>query len=126
MPKLETQVLIIDDDEMNALTLLDRFKYEEMSAIHAKDGAEGLDFYKKFSPSLILLDQIMPGMSGIEVLHKIRHDIGDTGTPIVMLTALGQDDIMVNADKEGASGFIIKGKLSPQEVVEKVRTILSI
>jgi CheY-like chemotaxis protein len=67
----------------------------------------------------------MPGMQGIEVLQKIRHDMGDITTPIIMLTALGQDDIMQKAKEQGVTDFIVKGKVSPNDIIVKIKSLLN-
>jgi DNA-binding response OmpR family regulator len=116
------KVLIIDDDSVYARTLLDRFEYDGIIAEYAANATEGVELFKKNPPSLVLLDQIMPNMDGLHVLTQIRQEIGDTETPIIMLTALGQVDLMRKAKAFGVTGFLVKGGLSPKELVLHIQS----
>jgi CheY-like chemotaxis protein len=116
------KVLIIDDDSVHARTLLDRFEYDGIIAEYAENGTDGVKLFKKNPPSLVLLDQIMPNMDGLNVLIQIRQEIGDIETPIIMLTALGQFDLMRKAKALGATGFLVKGGLSPKDLVLHIQS----
>jgi DNA-binding response OmpR family regulator len=109
---------------MSAKILLDRFEHAGVSVVHAQNGIEGIEFFKKFSPDVVILDQIMPEMNGIGVLQVIREEIGDTTTPIIMLTALGQVDLMMKALSSGASDFLVKGGVSSCEILDRVTFLL--
>jgi DNA-binding response OmpR family regulator len=116
------KVLIIDDDSMYARTLLDRLEYDGIIAEYADNGTDGIKFFLKNPPSLVLLDQIMPNTDGLNVLMQIRQEIGDKETPIIMLTALGQVNLMIKAKALGATGFIVKGGPSPKDLVLHIQS----
>lgn len=124
MNESSPQVLLVEDNQISAKILLDRFAHAGISVMHAKNGVEGVEFFKKFSPNIVLLDQIMPELDGIGVLQAIREEIGDTTTPIIMLTALGQVNVMMKAFSGGASDFLVKGGVSSCEILDRVTVLL--
>ncbi|WP_422927286.1 response regulator [Singulisphaera sp. PoT] len=72
----------------------------------AKDGAEGVALYEKFRPDLVTMDVVMPNMSGLEALRRIR--AVDPDARVVMVTALDQKETLMEAFRDGAIDFIVK------------------
>ncbi|MBI2871363.1 MAG: response regulator, partial [Candidatus Omnitrophica bacterium] len=100
------KILIVDDEPLN-LELLER----ELTAHNyivesARNGEEALKNVASFMPDLILLDYMMPDMSGLEVLKELHHK--ENRVPAVMMTAYGTIQRAVEAIKEGACDFITK------------------
>ena len=104
-----TQTILVVDDEQNNLDLIQRYVkragYETKGAV---DGVSALDLAIDSPPDLIILDWMMPDLSGIDVLRAIRehHDANDL--PIIMCTALDEADYVVAAMAEGANDFVSK------------------
>ena len=117
-------ILVVDDDDMNANILKDRLEHEGFDVKRAKDGVEGIQFYKELKPDLILLDHVMPNADGLEVLKTIRGDVNDQTTPILMYTALGQEDVEKKALELGASSFFVKGREGPKELIDRVHSLI--
>jgi len=90
-----------------------------------KDGQTGLDAAKKGGYDLILLDIMLPKMDGLQVLKTLEESNNEKNGPIVMLTNLGQDSIVRDALKNGASGFLIKSSMTPDQVLHEVRVFLN-
>ncbi len=106
------KLLIIDDDENDVLimkSILSRIEPEVMVEV-ASSGKEGLARLRErtFSPALILLDVKMPGMSGIDVLRKIRNDKRLSPIPVVIVTDSILKNDLVESYKSGANSILLK------------------
>ncbi|MEK7060464.1 MAG: response regulator [Patescibacteria group bacterium] len=121
------RVYLVDDDRF----LLDLYAVKFRDAGHEVSvfgsGEELLAALKKsgaISPNVILLDLIMPGIGGFEVLETIRKENLAKGTKIIILSNLGQDSDIERAKKLSADGYIIKASAIPSEVLaETLRTV---
>src|SRR5213594_1493102 len=117
MPK----VLIIEDDESMAAALKDGFAYEGFTVGHARDGAEGLKMASETRPDLVILDVMLPKLSGLDVCRQIRKE--GNAVPIIMLTARGQEIDKVLGLKLGADDYVTK-PFGFLELMARVEAIL--
>ncbi len=117
MPK----VLVVEDDPSMAAALNDGFEYEGYTVTHAKDGATGLRLASETAPDLIILDVMLPKMSGLDVCRQIRKD--GNPVPIIMLTARGQEIDKVVGLKLGADDYVTK-PFGFMELMARVEAIL--
>jgi DNA-binding response OmpR family regulator len=118
-------ILIIEDDADIAESLHYNFKREGYRATVAESGEKGLRIAldEKTAPSLIVLDLMLPGMSGMELCRRLRREPATEHTPIIMLTAkAGEGDKIAGLDS-GADDYIVK-PFSVKEVVARVRAVL--
>jgi two-component system alkaline phosphatase synthesis response regulator PhoP len=99
-------VLIVEDDEAMAVALRDGFDYEGYEVVTARDGAAGLERASRAAPDLIVLDVMLPKMSGLDVCKKLR--AGGDRVPIIMLTARGQEIDKILGLKLGADDYVTK------------------
>jgi two-component system alkaline phosphatase synthesis response regulator PhoP len=99
-------VLIVEDDEAMAVALRDGFKYEGYDVKLARDGAEGLLLATETNPDLIILDVMLPKVSGLDVCKRIRRN--GSKVPVIMLTARGQEIDKVLGLKTGADDYVTK------------------
>lgn len=118
--KRDYSVLLVDDDQF----LLDMYamKFSECGcAVHPMSNPEAAlaKLREGFSPQVILLDIMMPGMTGFDFLEKVRDEKLASGATIIMLTNQGQDEDIEKAMGLGASGYIIKASAIPSEVLKK-------
>lgn len=111
-------VLVIEDDPTIRLTMEFALTKANYGVSTAADGTSGLDIARKIHPDLILLDLMLPGMSGIDVAKSIR--LNDTETPIIMVTALGSDEDKVRGLDAGADDYITK-PFSTKELLARIR-----
>lgn len=118
------KVLIIEDDPLVSRMYQTVFKFEGFDVAMARDGEEGLKLLKEFQPTMILLDIMMPKMTGIDVLKEVKGDPKTKSIPVVVLTNLSGMEDVEKAIELGAVKFIIKSENKPKEVVEQVREIL--
>ena len=120
---MEEKILVIDD-EMHIVELL-KFNLEVNGYIvdYSLDSFEGYHKAKELKPNLILLDWMLPNISGIDVLKKIREDEDLKDTPVIMLTAKNMERDKVKGLEEGADDYITK-PFNPLELVARVKSQL--
>jgi two-component system alkaline phosphatase synthesis response regulator PhoP len=102
VPKL----LIVEDDDSMAVALRDGFQFEGYEVTVAKDGARGLELARSEPPDILILDVMLPKMSGLDVCKEIRKE--GSRLPILMLTARGQEIDKVLGLKLGADDYVTK------------------
>ncbi|MFH1836514.1 MAG: response regulator [Candidatus Omnitrophota bacterium] len=102
------KILIIDDEPNIIMMIRSRLKSVNYEVISALNGEEGLRKAREEKPDLILLDVTMPGISGFEVLAKLKLNPETKSIPIIMLTAQGATQAMLKAQSLGATDYIIK------------------
>jgi two-component system alkaline phosphatase synthesis response regulator PhoP len=115
------KILIVEDEPNMVAGLRDNFEYEGYTVITAFDGVEGLQRALDESPDLVLLDVMMPRMSGLEVCKQLRAKRGSI--PIIMLTARGQEVDKVVGLELGADDYVTK-PFSIRELLARVKAVL--
>jgi len=119
-----TRKILIVDDEREIRDLLAHYLLKEgFSPILAPDGEMAILKARKEKPDLVLLDILLPKADGLEVLRAIRSDESIGGTPVVMLTAKGDETDRIVGLELGADDYIPK-PFSPREVVARIKAIL--
>ncbi len=120
------KVLLVEDDQILARLYQTKFQKEGFDIQLAFDGQDGLDKMRSFLPELIILDLIMPKVDGFNFLEKVKGDseLSKRGTPILVLSNLGQESDIKKAMEMGAKDFFIKADVSLSQMVEKVRKYL--
>ncbi|KKB02782.1 response regulator [Pantoea anthophila] len=116
----EKRVLIIEDDADAAGVLEAYLKRENYAVTIAGDGPGGLEAARRWQPDLILLDIMLPGMNGTEVLAALRRR---DDTPVIMVTAMGDAPDRIGALRYGADDYVVK-PYHPGEVVARVQAVL--
>src|SRR6266478_2664856 len=115
------KILIVEDEPKMVAGLRDNFEYEGFDVITAHDGMEGLERALAASPDLILLDVMMPKMSGLDVCRKLK--MKRPSIPIIMLTARGQEVDKVVGLELGADDYVTK-PFSIRELLARVKAVL--
>ena|SRR3990167_8515999 len=119
-----TGKVLLVEDEMFVRELYERvLKQEGLDVRTAVDGLSGLEAAAE-KPDLILLDIMMPGINGIEVLQRLKQDPNTKNIPIVLLTNLGQESVIKQALDLGASGYLMKVRITPYQIVGYVKEFL--
>jgi DNA-binding response OmpR family regulator len=118
------KILIIEDDKFLRELIAQKLTQEEYEIAEAVDGEDGLQSIKKEKPDLVLLDLILPGMDGFEVLTKAKEDAEIAGIPIIILSNLGQRDDIERGLKIGAVDYMIKAHFTPAEIIAKIKEVL--
>ncbi len=122
---MSNEILIIEDDPDIAESLQYNFKREGFRPVVAESGEKGLRLAldEKNPPSLIILDLMLPGMSGTELCRRLRREPQTKETPIIMLTAKAAEVDKIAGLELGADDYIVK-PFSVKEVVARVRAVL--
>ena len=121
---MASKILIIEDDKFLRGLIAQKLKAEGYEVIEAAEGREGLEKVKKEKPNLVLLDLVLPGIDGFEVLKKIKEDPSTSFLPVIILSNLGQKESVEKGLKMGAVDYLIKAHFTPTEIIEKVKNNL--
>lgn len=118
------KILIVEDDNFLRDLLARKLTHEKYNLLVAANGEEALELVKNEHPSIILLDLILPGMDGFEVLAEIKAAPDTANIPVIILSNLGQESDITKAKKLGADEFLIKSNFSIDEVIAKMRKLI--
>ena len=119
------KILLVDDDEMNGTLLKKRLEKKRFDVSYVSSPQDCLNLIEKESFDLVLLDIIMPDMSGTEVLKKIREKKNNFELPVIMVTAKDEASDVVEALKNGANDYITK-PVNMEIAIARVNTQLQI
>ena len=117
-------ILVVEDDQFLRDLIVKKLEEEGLNIIQAVDGEEGLQFIKENKPALVLLDLILPGIDGFEVLKQVKSDPETKDIPIIILSNLGQKDDIERGLELGARDFMVKAHFTPEEIVKKTKEVL--
>jgi two-component system alkaline phosphatase synthesis response regulator PhoP len=121
---LSKQTILVVDDEQDLLDLIEyNLKKEGFAVIKAENGLEGIKAAKEHKPDLILLDIMMPKMDGLEVCNQIRQDKEIKKTPIIFLTARGDEKTEVEGLNSGGDDYITK-PISTTKLMSRIKAVL--
>ena len=120
------RILVVEDDQFLRELYNELLRDEGYDVDLAPDGEEGLAKILKGGYDLVLLDIMLPKIDGLEVLRRVKKQT--TQTPngsVVLLTNLGQDSIIKEGFNLGASGYLIKSAMNPDQVLAEVKVFLN-
>ena len=123
--KQPAKVLVVDDNEQNLELLVADLDDIDCRIVTAAAGQEALDIIKQGGIDLVLLDVMMPKMSGFEVCRRLKNDPGTSHIPIIMVTALNELGDIERAIDSGTDDFLSK-PVNKWELVTRVRTMLKL
>lgn len=112
-------VLFIEDNPLLCGLYQIAFEKAGIATLVAHDGERGLELAKEKLPDLIVLDILIPGMSGFEILEALKKDAETKNTKVVILTVLVDDEIKKKAEALGAVDYMIKSELDLAEIVQR-------
>src|SRR2546425_8146904 len=119
------KVLVVDDMPVNVKLLADLLAVKGYAVVTAANGAEALAKVDKEQPGLVLLDVMMPGMSGYDVCRKLRENPATAMLPVIMVTALDPAQERVKGIEAGAGDFLTK-PINQPELLARVKSLLRI
>ena len=118
------KILVVEDDKFLRELIAQKLIKEGYDIAEAVDGEKGIKAVEDEKPDLVLLDLILPGIDGFDVLSKMKEDPKMAQVPVIILSNLGQKDDIERGLKIGAADYLIKAHFTPGEIIEKVKTIL--
>lgn len=123
---MNKKVLIIEDDKLLREMMFRKLEKEGFEVSSVMDGSEAVTKTKDIKPDIVLLDLILPGSNGFEILKEIKNDREIKETPVIVLSNLGQKSEIDKGIELGAVDYLVKAHFTPTEVLEKIKKILSI
>lgn len=120
-----TKIAIIEDDQ--AISQMYRFKFEAdgFAVQTAENGKLGLELLESMKPDIVLLDLMMPEMTGDQLLEKLRKTTWGKDMKVIILTNMGEQEIPASVKSLGVSAVILKADMTPRQVADLVRKQLS-
>jgi DNA-binding response OmpR family regulator len=118
------RIMIIEDDRFLSSLMKARLEKEGFTVIQAFDGEEAIQILKTELPALILLDLIMPKVTGFEVLQMISITPQLDKVPVVIVSNLAQDSDIEKARQLGAKEYFIKVKISIDDLIGKIKSLV--
>ena len=119
------KILLVEDEPRLSNLLRQRLEKEGFQVALAYDGSEAIKFLKQEKPDLILLDIILPKLSGFEVMETMKSDPTLQSAPVVVVSNLGQAEDVERGQNLGAVGYFVKAQLSIEDLVSKIKEFLS-
>ncbi len=126
MNEVNKKILLVEDDEGLASVYLTRLEAEGFNVRRVPNGEDALAAAIEYKPDLILLDAMMPKVSGFDVLDILRNTPETAGMRIIMLTALSQDTDKDRAEQLGVDEYLVKSQVVIADVVERIKHHLKV
>jgi DNA-binding response OmpR family regulator len=117
---MSAKIAIIEDDQAISQMYRIKFEAEGYNVETAENGKLGLELAEKMRPDIILLDLMMPEMTGAEMLEKLRKTTWGKDTKVVILTNMGEQEIPPGVKELGVIAVILKADMTPRQVAELV------
>ncbi|MEM9262079.1 MAG: response regulator, partial [Pseudomonadota bacterium] len=118
-----TKVLVVEDEE-SIVTLLEyNFRRENFQVIVANDGEDALLKVEETQPDIVILDWMLPKMSGVEVCRQLRSNVATGNIPVILLTARSEENDRIRGLDIGADDYLTK-PFSPAELIARMRAVL--
>lgn len=122
MDTTQPTILVVEDEEAIMTLLRYNLEKEGFRVYCAMDGEEALTQVKEYKPDLIVLDWMLPSMSGVDVCRSLRRSGETKNIPIIMLSARGEEDDRVQGLDSGADDYVTK-PFSPSELIARIRAV---
>jgi DNA-binding response OmpR family regulator len=124
MPEESKKIMIVEDDRFLSFLMKARLEKDGFTVLQVFDGEEAIQLLKTEKPSLVILDLIMPKVTGFEVLKTISMTPELARIPVVIVSNLAQDSDIEKARELGAKEYFIKVKVSIDDLVEKIKALV--
>src|ERR1700730_482027 len=121
--RIRHKILVVEDESDIRELLRYNLEQDGFAVEEASDGAEALDRVRRRAPDLMVLDLMLPQMSGLEICRRIRNEPETAKLPIIVVTARGSEVDRVLGLEMGADDYVVK-PFSPREVLARIRALL--
>ena len=118
------KVLLVDDDIAMQTVVSTALTQGGFTVATANDGKTGIDKAKTEKPDIILLDQVLPDISGNNILKTLKADDETKAIPVAMLSNFSQNNLMQEAIQAGALDYILKYQIEPADLVQKINSLI--
>lgn len=118
------KILLIDDDEDLANIFTAALTKEGFETAYELTGEKGIERAKLDKPNLILLDQVLPDLSGNDILKSLKQDETTKQIPVILLSNFSQEELVKGALEQGAVDYLFKYQVEPKDVISKVKQVL--
>lgn len=119
------RILIIEDDQVVANIYRNKFSVEGYSVEIAKDGPSGLEMLRNFNPDAVILDLMLPGITGVELMRKVRAEPRYQKLPIIVFSNTYLSNMVQEAWKAGATKCLSKANCTPKQLLDVIRNVVS-
>jgi DNA-binding response OmpR family regulator len=120
------KILLVEDDDALASVYMVRMQAEGFDVKRVPNGEDALAATLAYKPDLIILDVMMPKVSGFDVLDILRNTPGTTNIKVIMLTALSQDTDRERAEQLGVDDYLVKSQVVIADVMDRIRHHLGV
>lgn len=120
-PKPVKRILIIDDDDLLRKALAQEFMLSGFKVLEAANGRDGLAMALREKPDVILLDQVMPVMNGLDMLRELRTSEWGAQVPVIIGTNMTTPDTINEAIDAGANDYFIKSEVTVPDIIARVK-----
>ena len=121
------KILIVEDDRFLRELIVKKLSNEEdFEIFEAFDGEVGIKKINEVKPDLVLLDLILPGIDGFEVLSRMKEDPELSGIAVIVLSNVGQKEDIEKGLELGAIDYLVKAHFTPDEIIEKIKKVLKL
>ena len=117
-------IMWVEDDKFLSDIIARKLAFHGATLRNASDGETALKLLEKEKPELILLDILLPGIDGFEILRRLKANKETKGIPVILLSNLGQKSDVDKGRETGAARFLIKATVTLDEIVEEIKTVL--
>jgi len=118
-------ILVVEDDTFLENLIVQRLKNEGFKVEWFPEGKAALEFLKKTIPVLVVLDLLLPGLDGFQILQEIRADPRLKELPVIVLSNLGEQEHISRAKMLGADDYLVKAHFTLGEIVEKINKLIA-
>ena len=118
------KILVIEDDMLMGTLLSEALWRYEFEPILARDGDQGLKELEKTLPAIILLDLILPGINGFEVLEKVKANARTKHIPVIIVSNLGDKSDIERGMSLGAEDYLVKANMVPKDIIGKISDVV--
>ena len=123
--KAKSTALVIEDEAFILDLLVYKFKDQDWEIVSAMNGEAGIEKAKEVEPDIILLDILLPGMNGYEVLEQLKTDESLKDIPVLVLSNYGQKGEIEKSKELGAVDHLVKANIIIEEVINRAEKILA-
>ncbi len=121
---MKKRILVIEDDKFIASLLVGVLEKEGFEVDLALDGEDGLRKLEAELPDIILLDLILPGINGFEVLEKLKKGDATRKIPVIIISNLGSEEEIQRGLNLGAAAYLVKANILPEDLIKKIKEFL--